>query len=164
MPKIKIAELLQSGGSETDPPCIVNLAADEEAMMTGTMGGCCSAIVLWNKDENGRYQNVRGHHADAHPDHIAWSKLLVGVPNDPAKARIIIICAPDDLNPADAYNYKVKIMKVVPKLFGRQVVCALVPEFHGFPNGLVSRTGDVSKFESENRKDYEIRKSNPVPI
>jgi hypothetical protein len=162
MPEIKIAELRQSGGTKNDLPVIVNLADDEEAMMTGAMNGCCSAIVLWNPDANGRYQNVRGHHADASPENIDWSQLLEGVPNDAAKAKLIIVCSPDNLNPADHYNYKNKVDKAVPTLFGRKVVCNLKPEFHGFTNGLVSREGTVGDFQKLNPEDYEIRQPPPV--
>lgn len=162
MPEIKIVELRQSGGTKNDPPCIVNLADDEEAMMTGVMVGCCSAIVLWNPDANGRYRNVRGHHADASPAHIDWSQLLEGVPNDAAKAKLIIVCSPDNLNPADDYNYRNKVNEALPDLLVGNVACALVPEFHGLNNGLVSRAGTVSDFQQLDPEDYEIR--NPPPV
>lgn len=159
--KIKIAKLVQSGGTANDPAVIVTLRADQEAMATGLMGGCCSAILLWGWDaQRGRYQNMRGHHADADPGHIAWQGLIAGVPNDPQQAKLIIACAKDNLD--GTYGYRGKVEKALratatpPIRFGDGRPCALTPSFYGFSDVLVFRNGIVIALTSQDYAQYQV--------
>jgi hypothetical protein len=77
MPKPKIAQLVQS--PKGDDAEIVNLAAEEVAVITGDMGGCVSVVVLWNP-VNGVFQNVRGHHASGGAANLDWDAVMEGVP------------------------------------------------------------------------------------
>lgn len=168
MPRIKIAQLVQSGGSANDPAVIVNLRPDQQAMATGLMAGCCSAILLWNAtdddadDANGAYESMRGHHADADPANIDWTNLLRGVPNDPAKARLIIACARDNLDPNHHYNYRTKVLTaldasaVPPILFDDGHACSLTPYFYGFSDLLVFRNGIVIELNGSDYAEYDV--------
>jgi len=91
--KPKIAKLEQSTKKKS---VIINLSDDEVGILTGEMGGCCSVILLWNPDKKGTYQNVRGQHADADPENLDWDELVKDVPNDLKKAKMIVLCGPDN--------------------------------------------------------------------
>lgn len=154
----RIAKLVQSGGTPSAPAVIVNLNPNEEAMATGLMAGCCSAILLWNLNNNGQYQNVRGHHADADPANIDWTNLVNGVPNNPQQAKLIIACAKDNLNPQHHYNYRNKVLQALPQvIFGNGNPCALTPTFYGFSDVLVFRTGIVIALTGADYQKFDVR-------
>jgi hypothetical protein len=71
-----IAELVQSPRARS---VIIDLAANEVAVVTGRMNGCVSVILLWNP-VNGVFQNVRGHHAGGGVGNVDWTALKAGVP------------------------------------------------------------------------------------
>ena len=88
--KPKILELTQSGNDKA--VVIGELADDEVAMMTGSMGGCVSAIVLWDRAASGDYRRMRGQHGSGGEGAIDWQRLLGGVPED-GSATIVVSMA-----------------------------------------------------------------------
>jgi hypothetical protein len=103
MPKPNIAELVQS---PLDQAVIIDLAANEVAVVTGTMNGCVSVVVLWNP-VNGVFQNVRGHHAGGGPGNIDWAQLLQGVPLD--QNTLIVMAHGDSTTEYDVTNLRAAV-------------------------------------------------------
>lgn len=103
MPKPNIAELVQS---PLDGSVIINLNPNEVAVVTGTMNGCISVVVLWNP-VNGVFQNVRGHHAGGGPGNIDWAQLLQGVPLN--TNTLIVLAYGDSTSAYDLTNLRTAV-------------------------------------------------------
>jgi hypothetical protein len=100
MPKPKVVQLVQS---TKDKPVVVDLAADEVAMITGDMGGCVSVVVLWNPVD-GVFQNVRGHHAAGGPGAVNWDELMAGVPE--GQDTLLVIAPADKMTETEMATLK----------------------------------------------------------
>ncbi len=86
--KIPILQLTQSGNDR--PVLIGELRDGEEAMATGAMGGCVSAILLWDRDPaTGEHRQVRGQHGSGGREVLDWQRLLQGVPQDGSATLIV---------------------------------------------------------------------------
>jgi hypothetical protein len=147
MPKPKIAQLVQS--PKGDEAVIVELAADEAAIVTGTMGGCVSVVVLWHPVD-GVFQNVRGHHASGGAAGLDWDKLMRGVP---AGDDTLIVVAYSQLTDKDEHD-----KKRVEAAADDQVKARRVTVVHS--NCLIDRkspTPTVSEFKLVDEDKYEIR-------
>jgi hypothetical protein len=94
MPRTKIVRLRQS---PRDNSSIFDLNDDEDAMVTGPMGGCVSVILLWGA-AGGRFAHVRGHHGSGGVDAIDWASLKAGVPAGANAADVLVVAAysPDE--------------------------------------------------------------------
>lgn len=147
MPKTKIAKLVQS---PIDQAVIVDLEANEKAILTGVMGGCCSIVVLWGKNIDGSgYQNVRGHHAGGGPGNLNWDLLLKGVKSG-ASTKVVMSCAKNDYT---NYTQKVKVALTENNMQCRKA-------FYLFSNAYIDRNGDASNFNDMKSASYTIRNEN----
>ena len=90
---------------QSTPAPAQNLPAGDNMVITGHMGDCVSAIVLWNQDGNGRYQNVRGYHGAGGFQAINLPSLFNGVPNA-AGTRIIGFFTPQALSSNDLQRFE----------------------------------------------------------
>lgn len=151
MPKRKMAQLTQS---PRDKSVIVTLQLDEEAIITGDMGGCCSVILLWKKPiNNDRCFGVRGHHASGGPGNLDWDGLLDKVPTKDIHTKLVMSCAPAD--------YTSYIDKVKDALAEREI--KIRRTFLNYSNAVVYRDGSSESYANLNRKDLLIRKD-PRPF
>lgn len=148
--KPKVVQLPESGNAK--PVLVVDLAADKDGMLTGDIGGCLVAILLWNPDKKGRYQNMRGQHGSG--GMLDWKTLLAGVPNDTG-TKLLLICMKSDVGSFtrrldDAIDEKEIIGSDAKSL-------AIKPEFFGYSAALVDRAGSVQELkEIGYQKHYEV--------
>ncbi|MEZ5825055.1 MAG: hypothetical protein R3C97_10040 [Geminicoccaceae bacterium] len=147
MPK-KIAELVQS---PKDKAVIVELAADEVAMVTGMMGGCVSVIVLTNP-QNDKFQTVRGHHGSGGVRNVNWDELLNGAKLG-ANDLVVFGYSPDE------HEEEVKRIQAAAKAVGQAKGTRHV--FAAYSNVYVDRKSPhptVREFKSAEEAGFEVRK------
>ena len=99
---------------------VANLEPQEQALITGTMGGCCSLVFLWEKAVDQNYYNrVRGQHGAGGPQALDFATLAADVPTN-KNTIMIMICAP-----ADFANYAARCMTFgKPRHYSMQFVGA----------------------------------------
>ncbi|MGC4061229.1 MAG: hypothetical protein QM749_10465 [Aquabacterium sp.] len=151
----KIAQLVQS---PEDEAVIVELVPDEEGILTGFMGGCCSVVVLWGGLDTDGYKCVRGHHAGGGPEAVAWSKLFAGVPAG-GDVKLVMACAPGDFTGPYSYQNKVNAALDERGFKGAR-------EYHGFANAYIARGGWALPFSELEKKGgaFTIRNKDATPV
>jgi len=143
--KTKIAQLVQS---PKDKAIIVNLAMGEEAIITGTMAGCCSVVVQWGHFVNASgYRYMRGHHGGGGPGAINWELLFDKVPNSVA-TRMVMSCAKMD--------FKLYVPKVKAALLKNKII--VTPKFFATENAYIGRDKSIVDYKSLDPDDFKIRK------
>lgn len=153
----RIVKLIQSPRNNSR---IINLDADEQGILTGLMGGCCSVVLLWGNFVQGvGYDNMRGHHASGGPGNLDWDALTLNVPNL-ANTKLVMACAPADFS-APGYGYLAAVMAAVQE---RQLIYR-GGGAHAFSNALINRLGSARPFDvALEERNYTIRNANAVPI
>lgn len=148
--KPKVVQLPESGNAK--PVLVIDLAADKDGMLTGDIGGCLVAILLWNPDKKGRYQNMRGQHGSG--GMLDWKTLLAGVPNDTG-TKLLLFCMKSDVE-----NFKNRTNDAIDE---KQIVSddgkslAIKPEFFGYPAAFVDRAGAVQEMkEMGYQNNYDV--------
>lgn len=117
-----------TGAAEEAGPDIATIA-------TGEMSDCVSAVVLWGRQPDGRYEFARGYHGGGGYRAINFDSLLAGVPDD--EGTLMHIClgflASDNANEVER----------VRDLEGLALGATVVQTHVGASNYRISRTGEI---------------------
>ena len=136
----------ESTTSYKDVPRTVNVSQNVRYIFSGTMNGCTTVVVFWDKYLNtNEYKEVRANHASGSPHNIDWDGLLGEI--KPSQGDLHIVIAPS----VDG-DEKYACEALIERGFKQTPVILLTH------HALVFRDGTVIDFvKSDNRKQYQTR-------
>lgn len=145
-PKTKVVQMRMS---PFDDPAIFEVNQDEEGLITGVMGGCCSVVLLSGTYTTGRgFNKISGQHGAGGPGALNWPELLKGFDTS-INNKIVMSCAASDYE-----NY---IEKIKAAMTANGVRCRR--DFHKYSDAIVWRDGSVQEytFALSRSRNLEVR-------
>ncbi len=113
------------------------LPIGDNRLETGPMGDCVSAVVLADRDANGRYAIVRGFHGAGGVENINFNSLLANLPANGVVLHIF----------AGSFQRSPYALKQITKIVDGAITSNginVVPVIHQYSNAEIDRLGNIT--------------------